>query len=657
MDTDQIYRFNFVTDPDDPNITTSYNELIGLIESDKTILLTEDYLDRGLVRYNIDTIYNYNETPDHIEKIIELIGEVSYIPITASLKINKNNTNLGSIITGAGQIVKYLTEIIIKTKIINVESVRYEDVIIFNPITENNTAVYENPKYLAEYHNIVNMEILGGYQVLSDDPMVRYVLSELYETHDYVPSDINTIYVKNIALIPVGNNINEEGYYSNIIDNINMIIRKRRSEGYFVYHIGIHNLEDLELIRDLGYLWSTRIVYDEDMVNIVLQSDVDFGTTPNLWFRENLSIIKFGYFPSITLYGDWQFQTGDYNQIFGKEFYDSMLHYAGLLAYKKMSIKDDFIRPFTHTVKVNNDLSITLSVPTYNHVILFRKYLDEILNGYSGLEHNGSGTWMVEPCDSLIDGVIKRWHVQTIDGRAMPMVLYHVNEDGSKGEVLVFRSPVIGLYRADHPFNFDSIDMVEVKKDLTNNLKDYYKVCHNNIVSRDKMNLEYLLDLVEIKERPNQPIITARPLRDKILSKDMLMGLRGLFNVGPLKGLYNDMPEKLLVRPRVGTPLFNKVERLYETGDIYEIEIGFEDGTISPLFEIATSNISELEIVVKQLWEVGYFLNYWISSIQKYIPDIKSYSVIITNPTLLNAADSKSDGTKAMEYLKEMSQI
>ena len=172
-----------------------------------------------------------------------MIGNIAYVPITISMKTDKFENNLGSVITGAKQIIKHLTEKMLKTKITHVESTRYDNnIIIFNPITNYDTSVYENSSYLGDYYATVNMEILGGYQVLSDDPLVRYVLNNLYDTKEYVPADINVIYVKNIALIPVGNNINEEKYYSDIIDKIDTIIRKKRSEGYFSYQIGIHNL-------------------------------------------------------------------------------------------------------------------------------------------------------------------------------------------------------------------------------------------------------------------------------------------------------------------------------------------------------------------------------------------------------------------------------
>ena len=73
---------------------------------------------------------------------------------------------------------------------------------IFNPISNN--SIYENASYLGDYHTVVDMNKLGGYQVLSASSLTKYVLSEIYEEGDYTLEDLNIIYIEDIALIPVG---------------------------------------------------------------------------------------------------------------------------------------------------------------------------------------------------------------------------------------------------------------------------------------------------------------------------------------------------------------------------------------------------------------------------------------------------------------------
>jgi hypothetical protein len=46
-------------------------------------------------------------------------------------------------------------------------------------------------------------------------------------------------------------------------------------------------------------------------------------------------------------------------------------------------------------------------------------------------------------------------------------------------------------------------------------------------------------------------------------------------------------------------------------------------------------------------------LNYWTSAVQKYSKDLVSFVVIINQPLLIYASDTKTDGIRAMDYLKE----
>lgn len=286
------------------------------------------------------------------------------------------------------------------------------------------------------------------------------------------------------------------------------------------------------LLSELSLLWATEIVYDETNT-IILKTDVNFGIDPELWFSNNISNIKNGYFPSITL---------SFNYYSERDNIKEKINYIGLLAYKRLADEDEFIRPFTHTLKVNSDLSVTVSLPTYNHVVKFKEYFNSILldNIY------------VIPCKDLTDGVIKRWYIQSIDNKSMPIIL---------NNYVVYRSPLI----VEIPSRLEA-DELGVNE-LETQLREYYSKCHDNIEPVllepiDKMDLNQLLDLMEIKERPDQPSfcyskntilsltlpinpLTRRPFTDDVLIKAMLMewGLRGLFDIGPLKGLYNEVPK------------------------------------------------------------------------------------------------------------------
>ena len=343
------------------------------------------------------------------------------------------------------------------------------------------------------------------------------------------------------------------------------------------------------------------------------------------------------------------------------------------MAYKKLSENDELIRPFTQATRVNNDYSVSVSLPTYTHLINFKKYFTEITDGY-GVEY-GDQSWYSEPCDDLIDGVIKRYYVEKLDKNAMPMILPWTYENGNVEQVLVFRSPLLAKYPS--PFDFSKVDMNKVRNDLVSDLRKYYQKCHDQVepVTLDNINemeLVDLLNLVEIMEEGKTYCLskdtilnlthhinplTRKPFSDDVIIKAMLLewGWRGLFDVGPITGLYTDMPTKVSIKPKGGMVIITKLimDPMLQSmlGDVYSVEIGFDDGTVSFLFDIATSDINGLKTMIDKLWREGFFLNYWSSSVVKY-SDLLTYSTIVTNQLLLNASENKSSGVRAMNYLR-----
>ena len=199
-----------------------------------------------------------------------------------------------------------------------------------------------------------------------------------------------------------------------------------------------------------------------------------------------------------------------------------------------------------------------------------------------------------------------------------------------------------------------------------------------NIVKVKESNITYcytnntLLNLTDLLNP-----ITKRSLKPEVLDKARLMewGWRGLFDIGIITGLYQDLPNKILIPPNTGKIVINKVSidsLLYKiTGDVYSVEVEYSDGTINPLFDIATEDKDKLETIVNELWNKGYFLGYWSSSIVLYSGNQNSgnqnstqgsnqksnqenINVIITDPLLISAGDTKLAGSRAMKYLSEL---
>ena len=496
-----MIHYDFVTDPDDPLVTDLLTKLLNTVKD-----VSEINLDRGLIRY----VFNFDNDEINSLGIDEIVNEISYVPITVTSYNTENESETSNL-------VKVFIERIIKTEISQVIVTRFEDYIVFNPITTFGTSVYQNSSYLFDFYNTI-MKI-GKYQVLSDNPLAQYVY-------------LNSINVNGISLVLINDNVNITET-RNDIDNL-------ESEGYFCL-----NTKDNEVIKELAKSWDTHIVFESEDL-LVLQSNTDFGTKPELWFQNNIELVKNGQFPSITLYGNWQFDLGgDYNDIYDKKWYRTILQYKAFVAYKNLN--DNPINPYIFATRVNSDNSVTLSLPTYDHVIKFRKIFEGI---------NNDGIY-VEPCSNLIDGIVKKYYIQGIDENSFPMVLKQGDE-----EILVFRSPLINLY----PPVFDFSKLSE--KELEEKLKDYYSNCHDNfepVLQEDinNMSLSDLLNLVEINENgvtfclsgdsiinlsknglATNPL-TRKPFGQNILLKTMMWewGLRGLFDVSVLKGLLNEFPK------------------------------------------------------------------------------------------------------------------
>lgn len=518
-----------ITDPDDPSISDLSKE--------------NSYdLSRGLRKYIL------NET---------LAKEISYQPVTVTMDISlfKKYDNITPIISGALDIVKTFTEKLLDFEVINVEYVRIGDIITFTPITianDEKIAIYENPEHLTEYYRVLNFDYLGGYQVLSDDPLVRYVLHLFQDQEHKNINDIDVVYVMGVALVPVGTNDNETNYYSNIVDTVDISVNSRKKQGYFAHVVSVYSLEEYELVKELASMWDTQLVFTQDNV-ITLQTEVNFGITAESWFRYNINLIRYGQLPMVTLFGSWQFQSQN-------QWYKSKILYAGLLAYQQLN--DEFLEVFTTQIRVNDDFSLTLHIPTYEHLTLFRKNFDEILR---------NGNWYMEPCDGLNDGFIKRYYVQTVDNKAMPMVLSEGND-----EVLVFRSPALTEYPS--PLDFDKVDLTSLKEQLYPNLRN-------------------------IEE----------------------WGLRGLYDVivnsYVVKGLHRKVPRKILVPPNSGKIVITNDGKKYTV----EVELS-NDGKIRFLFETTENLNREL---LHDLWSKGFFLNYWTSAYLRYRKPT-SFMVIIS---------------------------
>jgi len=676
---------SYINDPYDPSLNKKLEKVEQTLKKEKGFITTTN-LEKSIVKHDIII-----ENP---EKITDLISNINYIPV--SLSLNKPDISdqlvLGSYLEGVRDIIKIATDILLETPVEYVEMIEREDTYIFNPITEFGESVFINPNYVSDFYDLINPDQFLGYTLFNTSLLTRYVLERWYNNSYYVSEDINVKYIKlknyTIPLIPIGGNTYLQNDYNKIRDDMDMEIRSLERQGYFGYRFGIHDLEDIELVKELCLMWNIKIVDESDFSILILQTDTDFSIRPEEWLRKNTQLIKAGQFPIYTLRGEFQYSYyADYQRRFGQVYKDVILKYVAYLAYADLSDQDnELISPFISLIQINEDLSINVSIPTIDLADKLVKNIENILEqGISGVNNKTGSAWLVEPCKDLQDGIIKRWLVQNIDNNAYPMLF----KDVSGNEIMVFRSRLGIKYPS--PFNFSKEHIEKSKKSLLEALRKYYsekQVCHDDLepvelekistmtlnellrlipVTQNKITYCFSVDTLSKLDKFENPL-TRQPFSEKTLLRMRYLeeGWRGLFDIGPIYGLYDDVPVKVNIPTTVGITEIKRIrtdpEQRKLKGLLFLVEVFFRDETIEPLFEISLptvglESIDQLREYVDKLWKRGYFLNYWTSAVQKYIVPSKteSYSVIVVNDILRRASDSIFDGNIALEMLRRES--
>ena len=679
----------------------------------------------------INITLNEDDIVNHLDKnlvsvLTQNVNDItyktqSYIPVTLSVNdiLFEPYENKGEVISALQNILlevftQYYDSEVTYVSVYS-QNIANETIHIFTPYTTLNVPLYENPSYSSS----ININNYIGYTLISTSLLARYVISSLDEYARYNIKYINTPqgYITILPLDSPSDVVRDE-IISRIENNIFTLIK----EGYFAYPFGIHDLEEYEIIYELCKLYEINlqtksedrslrdynIIDNKDLSLLICSTSIDFRMTPQEWIRSNLPLIRTGNFPNFTFSFDFSF-FNDYIRLYGSSFRNVILKYVAHLAYAKLSDEHPTIAFSVTSIRINEDLSITVALPSYFLVKKFQNYMEEYLrNGIKYIENNENklsdshgfvqklnGSWNIETCKDLREGILKRWIVQQIDPDAYPMIFLDEETD-SNGftQVLIHRSPLTIAYPPGiSPFNFLSSsenqtsekqteDLKLAEESLMKELRAFYTKCHDNIEAVtleniNEMNLDELLKLIPIEEKgktycfSNTTIgnlvqlenpLTRRPLSMKsILTQQYLEdGLRGLFNIGPLFGLYESIPLPIREPINIGIP---KITREYVdpnrrdlVGNIYHVEILFENTTTTPLFSkslptINLERVSELEEYVNTLWYEGYFLSNWASVVVKYLKP-KSLAVLVNSPVLLHASSSIFDGNTALEMLR-----
>lgn len=696
-----VYRIEFVSDPHDPMVKEDLSLLLSYVSTlNIDVINTSIY--KSYNKYQFNFLLSKQNSKIDVNKIYDLVSKVSYVPVSYSMNLTPYITydNISDIISGAESMVRVVTSEVLSVDISYVSHINLENNIInFYPHTSDyvtsqdsdNNSVWTNSKYMGMILALCDLDYLAQYQVLSTHPLTRYVIESWLTPNEegyqeYQQSDLPVIWLdtstingkgNSISLIKVDNVIIGPQKYEDIKNRLNTYIDGLVLDGYFTYDYSIYNLEDMEIVKTVTDLWNIDYVYDEDLTNVVLKSNTDYYLSVKEWLYLAVTNVKQGTYPNYTLSGEWQYWfSNDFNRMFGEQDKRYIIKYLALLAYRDLALSHTYLRPATTLTTVNPDYSVTISIPTLKLAQEFRQKLKRLLAQKEYIN--------VSPVKSIEEGIIKRWYVQSIDEKALPLIL----STDKDTDLLIFRSPLVVNY--PDPFQLNNTNAVNnAKEDLIRNLKYHYKGCYDLGPKQfdplyrdhiDNLSLEQLMDIIPVfrhgreyclssqSVRTGINPITAAPLDDSLIAKanSYNQGLRGLFSVGnpnkPLIGLYSDAPVMEYVKVDIGTikiiSIAQREPQKRFTPERYSVQVDYEDSTLTQLFEITLDNsnyLSSLQTVVSDLWSKGFFLNMWWSYYYSYYSHIKnndkSFPVIVTDLTLLKAASSTFDGYTALKYM------
>ena len=270
LSEEDLYRIEFISNIGDPIVSKNLSALLSFIQ-DLKLDLTITNIEKGDKKYELNILLSEEDSKENLDKIIEMVGLVSYVPVYVSFDYSDyiERDNLGSIITGVESIIRAVTEQVLNISVEYVSEISLDNNIInLYPNTRENL-VYTNSSYQGMITNLCNVDHLAGYQFLSTDYLTGYVVEKWLSEKQYSKQELNIIYLNTdpidgkgriISLIYIGGNTETENMYTDIKNRLNDYINTLRLDGYFIYNIGLYNLEDLEIIKNIADMYDIEYI-------------------------------------------------------------------------------------------------------------------------------------------------------------------------------------------------------------------------------------------------------------------------------------------------------------------------------------------------------------------------------------------------------------
>lgn len=603
--------------------------------------------DKELRRYDKISLVSSASSPESSKNLVQ------YIPL--SFGVEREKIKNREYIYGIISILKPLISKICNTKVTDIEIVEGTEIVIFNPITEFGISVYINPEYYNYIYSQIDIYKLIGYTLLSENSLARYV----HKTNSF---SFPVKYINGIAITLITPTEIKTETSENRIDEFGFAIDRLINEGYFTYNFSPFDTDDHEYVKQLCKLYDIAIIDTEDFSSWILQSVVDTTVSKETWIRNNLANIKEGDFPIFTV--PFIRYDGDYIRRYGDMYEKYVINYFALLAFAQLSDGNPVLKSHIYRLKIGDNNSISVSLPTYSLVLKFKVLFEELFHSKT--------KYTIETCNNIEDVFYKRYVIQQVDGDAYPIAFSTIGGT----YIVIHRSPLAMIYPS--PFVF-----TKNMEDLENKMRDFYKKCHDNIEpvsleNIDNMTLSDLIRLIPITENnvtycfseATLNKIETNPLTRTPLTKEtkeklekIEYGLRGFFDVGPVFGLLSvnlsqnmDFSDFGVIKV-VRIPVKKEHRDLY--GNLFLVQVIFSDGTESDLFEISLPTINlekidDLKNYVDKMWVRGFFINDWQKELIKHLK-VKSFYISLNDPILLQAGGSIYDGERALNYMKSIS--
>jgi len=313
MDKLNIYEYNIITDPNDPDSGLSLNEILSSIQSDDFRILEKNFniYDKTITFYYFKVVVPEEITGVSSSKrlrIEELITNINYHHLFYSLDyelFDDNDDDYSDYIINLSPSIKILLEDTYDINIDNIQVSKTDKYITFTPIDKNGRMIYvknirkinfDTDSNTNSDSNIdgtnTNLDILLKKIYISNDPLTPYAISNKEKLSDYSTNSKLFLF----------NNRNQKINHFFEIDYLRDRILKLREDGYIsfppkYFSLTKHNINiGGEVILEFGGYLERVDPY------IISKFSPDFLSYPTeKWLLNTVERINNEYIPKITI--------------------------------------------------------------------------------------------------------------------------------------------------------------------------------------------------------------------------------------------------------------------------------------------------------------------------------------------------------------------